>query len=104
MNKPEKAKNVTVPTTETPFPIIEQLLETEDFSEINKQFMGLHEKLEKEVKGKSMSQAAETRKAMKAIEKTMDLLQELLRLKQQQKAAGDSPPSPSGESKIPLKK
>lgn len=82
-------------TVATQFPEIERLLETEEFDKINKSFTAAYEALEKISKGRggvggsSRNQAA--RKGMKAIERVMDLLRELLRLKYQIKG-GESPP------------
>lgn len=65
----------------TQFPEIEKLIETEDFDKINKSFTSAYEELEKVSKGKGMGKTQEARKAMKAIERVMDLLRDLLKLK-----------------------
>lgn len=83
----------------TQFPEIDQLLASEDFNRINKSFMTAYDALEKMSKerggiGKS-SRSQEAKKAMKAIERVMDLFRYLLRLKYEVSSGeggGDSPP------------
>ena len=68
----------------TQFPEIERLIETEDFDRINKNFTAAYEKLEKIAKGRGgLGKSRDAKKAMKAIERVMDLLRELLKLKYQ---------------------
>lgn len=71
------------------FPEIEKLLETEDFSRINANFQQAYEALEKMSRGRGgMGKSRDARKAMKAIERVMDLLRDLLKLKYQLKENG----------------
>jgi hypothetical protein len=74
------------------FPEIDRLLETEDFNRINKEFTTIYEELEKATKGSGglgkSSKTQEARKAMKAIERVMDLLRDLLKLKYQMEKGG----------------
>jgi len=66
------------------FPEIEKLIETEDFDRINKSFTVAYEELEKLGKSKGgMGKSRDAKKAMKAIERVMDLLRELLKMKYQ---------------------
>jgi len=64
------------------YPEIERLIDTEDFSEVNKQFQAAYDKLEDVAKHKrGLKRSREAKKAMKAIELTMDLFRELLTIK-----------------------
>ncbi|MBI3541236.1 MAG: hypothetical protein HY073_03760 [Deltaproteobacteria bacterium] len=64
------------------FPQIEKLLQSEDFEPINKSFTEAYDQLEGLSKGKGgLKKTSDARKAMKGIEKTMDLLRELLEVK-----------------------
>ena len=63
------------------YPAIEELIEKEDFTLVNKTFALAYEELEKAAKGGGLKKGKEARKAMKALERTMDLLAEILRLK-----------------------
>lgn len=64
------------------YPEIEHLIDTEDFSEVNKQFQEAYDKLEEVAKHKrGLKKSREAKKAMKAIELTMDLFRELLTIK-----------------------
>ena len=76
------------------FPSLEGLLESEDFSKVNRGFTEAYESLEKLSRGRGgMGKTAEARKAMKAIERVMDLLRDLLKLKyQMNSSSGDSTP------------
>lgn len=66
------------------FPEIERLLETEDFDKINKSFAAAYESLEKVARGSGgLGKSRDARKAMKAIERVMDLFRELLKYKYQ---------------------
>ena len=66
------------------FPEIEKLIESEDFDRINKSFTSAYEELERVSKGKGgMGKSRDAKKAMKAIERVMDLLRELLKMKYQ---------------------
>ena len=75
------------------FPEIEHLLETEDFQRINDNFTAAYQELEKLGKGRGgLGKSREARKAMKAIERVMDLLRHLLKLKYEMGGSGDSTP------------
>lgn len=76
------------------FPSIEKLLASEDFTPVNKSFSAIYKALETVSRGRGgMGKTAEARKAMKAIERVMDLLRDLLKLKYDMPAnAGDSSP------------
>lgn len=66
------------------FPEIERLVESEDFDRINKSFTAAYEELERLTKAKGgMGKSRDAKKAMKAIERVMDLLRELLKVKYQ---------------------
>ncbi len=66
------------------FPEIERLLETEDFDKINKTLTTTYEELEKAMKGRGgIGKSRDAKKAMRAIERVMDLLKELLKVKYQ---------------------
>jgi hypothetical protein len=81
------------PDVAAQFPEIEKLLETEDFDKINKSFTAAYESLEKISRGRGgLGRSREARKAMKAIERVMDLLRELLKLKYQLMENGVSTP------------
>ncbi len=75
------------------FPEIEHLIQTEDFDRINRSFAAAYEALEKMTKGRGgLGKARDAKKGMKAIERVMDLLRELLRLKYQMNQGGGSGP------------
>jgi len=64
------------------YPIIEKLIDSEDFDEINRSFAAVYkdlEKISKEKKG--LKHNKEAKKAMVALEKVVDLLKELLQIK-----------------------
>ncbi len=64
------------------FPEIEKLIESEDFSKINQSLTAAYEELEKVSKARGgMGKSRDAKKAMKAIERVMDLLRELLKVK-----------------------
>lgn len=66
------------------YPRIEQLIESEDFTQVNSSFAKAYEELEKIAKSKSgLGKGKSAKKALKAYEKTMDLFKELLKLKYQ---------------------
>jgi creatinine amidohydrolase/Fe(II)-dependent formamide hydrolase-like protein len=72
------------------FPEIEKLIESEDFDRINKSFTAAYEELEHQSKGKGgMGKSRDAKKAMKAIERVMDLLRELLKTKYQMQQGGE---------------
>ncbi|MBI2066618.1 MAG: hypothetical protein HYW02_07595 [Deltaproteobacteria bacterium] len=66
---------------EAKYPEITRLLETEDFEKVNKDFAKTYGELEKLSKSKGMKKAADAVKGMKAIEKAIDLLKNLLKRK-----------------------
>jgi len=82
------------------FPEIEKLIESEDFDKINQSFTASYEELEKLTKAKGgFGKSKDAKKAMKAIERVMDLLRDLLKLKYQMMEAGvlGGAPSPQGK-------
>lgn len=68
---------------EARYPEITRILETENFDTINRDFTLAFESLEKISKMKGLGKASDASKGMKAIERTMDLLKELLLKKYQ---------------------
>lgn len=86
------ASNKKVPS-QIQFPEITKLLQTEEFEKVNKDFSRAFEELEKISKNNGLKKAATARKGMKGIEKTLDLLRELLRNKyaMQEKEKGKQP-------------
>ena len=71
------------------FPEIEKLIESEDFDRINQSFTAAYEELESLSKAKGgLGKSKDAKKAMKAIEKVMDLLRDLLKLKYQMMEQG----------------
>ena len=73
------------PATDTPlgYPIIEKLIETEDFSGVNQTVSACYDKLEKMLKAKSggLKKQKNVRAALKAYDLTIDLIRELLKTK-----------------------
>lgn len=64
------------------YPAVEKLIDTEDFNEINAAFEAAYgELLGISKKKKGMKLQREAKKAMRALELTMDLLRELLAIK-----------------------
>lgn len=65
------------------YPLIEKLLETEDFDRINKSFSETYKKLEKIFQDNSqgLKRQKEARNAMTAYEYTTGLIRELLKVK-----------------------
>ena len=63
------------------YPAIEELVEKEDFAHVNKSFAAAYEELETLAKSGGLKKGKEARQAMKALERTMDLLAELLKLR-----------------------
>ena len=78
-----KPKVAEAPVPEARYPEIGRLLETENFNRVNKNFTEAYAALEKISKIKGLKKAADARKGMKAIERVMDLLKDLLRRKYQ---------------------
>lgn len=68
---------------EPQYPEIMRLLESEDFERVNRNFTKAYEILEKMSKLKGLGRASDARKGMKALERVMDLLRDLLRKKYQ---------------------
>lgn len=85
------------------FPEIERLIETEDFDKINLSFTSAYDELEKLTKAKGgFGKSKDAKKAMKAIERVMDLLRDLLKLKYQMMeqgviGSGGGGPPPQGK-------
>lgn len=65
------------------YPLIEKLIQTEDFSKINQTFSTSYDLLEKMLKTKSggMAKQKKIRAALKAYDLTIDLVRELLKTK-----------------------
>jgi len=65
------------------YPIIESLVQSEDFSKVNTSVTGCYETLEKMLKNKTggMSKQKKIRAALKAYDLTIDLLRQLLKTK-----------------------
>ena len=61
--------------------LIEKLLESEDFTELNAHYAAAYAELEKVAKQKGMGKARDAKKAMKALERVADLMNYLLKLK-----------------------
>lgn len=84
------------------YPAVEKLIETEDFAKVNQNFGKIYSELEKISKEKGgLGKSQQARKGMKALEKVMDLLAELLKLKYRLVAAMESSKggSPNKEEK-----
>ena len=82
---PPENQPVAVPIQdlEVQYPAIEKLIDSEDFNQINKNFTKVYKELEDMGKGGGLKKSGQTRKAMVALEKVMDLLREILKLKYQ---------------------
>lgn len=66
------------------YPEIEKLIDSENFDTVNKNFSEAYEALDRISKERGgLKKSGEAKKAMKAIERVMDLLRELLKLKYQ---------------------
>ncbi len=65
------------------YPIIEKLIETEDFSKVNETVSACYDVLEKMLKSKSggLKKQKAIRSALKAYDLTIDLIRELLKTK-----------------------
>lgn len=69
------------------YPRIEELIETEDFAEVNEAFESAYAELGNVAsKSRSIKKGKGAKKAMKAMELTMDLFRELLEIKYQLQA------------------
>ncbi|MFH1653828.1 MAG: hypothetical protein ABIE74_07200 [Pseudomonadota bacterium] len=79
----KNTKNMNVaPKGTTGYPELEKLIETENFDELNEDFEKAFAELDEiSSKGKSLKKSRDAKKALKAIELTMELLKELLALK-----------------------
>ncbi|MFH1874573.1 MAG: hypothetical protein ABH859_05235 [Pseudomonadota bacterium] len=80
--------NRTKKTTQSPkkpsagYPEIEELIETEDFSEVNKKFQNAYDQLEElGKKKKGLKKSRDAKQAMLSIELVMELFRELLTIK-----------------------
>ncbi|MDO8494177.1 MAG: hypothetical protein Q7S68_02445 [Deltaproteobacteria bacterium] len=64
------------------YPLVEKLIDSEDFNEVNKAFQSAYKDLESlsKVKG-GLRKSGEAKKAMVALEKASELLKELLKIK-----------------------
>jgi len=69
------------------YPRVEKLIETEEFAEVNEAFETAYAELGDVVsKSRSIKKGKDAKKAMKAMELTMDLFRELLEIKYQLQA------------------
>lgn len=69
------------------YPRVEKLIETEDFAEVNEAFEAAYAELGSFAsKTRSIKKGKDAKKAMKAMELTMDLFRELLEIKYQLQA------------------
>ena len=69
------------------YPRVEQLVDTEDFAAVNEAFETAYAELSTLVsKSRSIKKGKDAKKAMKAMELTMDLFRELLEIKYQLQA------------------
>jgi len=72
------------------YPAVEKLIESEDFSTINRVFEAAYDELEAiSRKKRGLKKSRDAKKAMKAIERVMDLFRELLEIKYQIQAMLD---------------
>ncbi len=94
MAKPQKPKDPPQKLRDEAllFPEIEKIIQSEDFTKLNKSFTAAYEALEKISKGQGLGKSRDALKAMKAIERVMDLLRELLKFKYQMAESGVSRP------------
>lgn len=79
------------------YPTIEKLIESEDFKQLNKDFSALYDALEETAKKGGLKASKQAKIAMKGLEKVMDLLEELLKLKYRLVAGAQS--EKAGEKK-----
>ena len=80
------------------YPAIEKLVDSEDFEALNASYGKAYDELEKLAKEKGVGGSRDAKKAMRALERVMDLLKYLLRLKYELLAAQQ------GGEKSPQKK
>ena len=72
----------TPPPSYLGYPQLERLIESESFDDLNKTFIGSYEALEKIAKGKGdAARKKSAKKAMRALEISMDTIRELLKVK-----------------------
>lgn len=85
MASPNKSTQPKAPNPQLGYPILEKLIETEDFSIVNKSFTSCYDTLEKMLKAKSggLKKQKAIREALKAYDLTVDLIRELLKTKYQ---------------------
>ena len=78
-------KTESPPIAEAPsFPSIEEIIASDDLGPITQKLNAIHEELEKVSKEKGgLGKTRDAKKGMRAIEKTIDLLKELLRIKRE---------------------
>lgn len=79
--KPRPDVKPTADPFQPRYPAIENLLESEDFNELNTHYASAYAELEKIAKQKGMGKARDAKKAMKALERVADLMNYLLKLK-----------------------
>lgn len=67
------------------YPIIEKLLDSEDFSKVNKTMLACYDTLERMLKNKTggLKKQQMIRQALKSYDLTIDLIKELLKIKYQ---------------------
>lgn len=64
------------------YPAVEQLVDSEDFDRVNREFGRAYDELEAIAKQKGgLGKASDAKKGMRALERVMDLLKYLLKLK-----------------------
>ncbi len=84
MAKQRKApEEVQVELFRPRYPAIEKLVDSEDFNAINAHYAQAYEELEKIAKQNGLRSSRDAKKAMKALERVMDLMKYLLKLKYQ---------------------
>lgn len=85
VQKGASTKAQSEPSSVLGYPVMEQLLETEDFGAVNQSFAAAYDKLEKIMNDRSggLKKQKEAEVAMHAYELTVELIRELLRVKQE---------------------
>lgn len=88
------------------YPIIEKLIETEDFNKVNKTMSACYDTLERMLKNKTagLQKKKHIRQAIKAYDLTIDLIRDLLKIKYEimqraQKEAKGHKKAPKGKGK-----
>lgn len=81
------------------YPMIENLLETEDFARVNKSFAEAYQNLEKKVADKSLglSGRKKVKQAMQAYELTVELIRQLVGLKAEMTKNQKAPQEKAGK-------